>query len=214
MAASGLIPILYHKDVEVLMRAVDGCVAGGSQIFEMTNRGDGAFRAFEELLKRCEKKYPQLILGAGSIEDPHTAAIYLALGANFVVSPLLSEPMIRFSNQRKVAVIPGAGSVTEIAAAEELGCELVKAFPADGMGGPGFVKALLGPRPWSSIVPTSGVEPTEDNIRAWFQAGVAALGMGSKLFNIKRLEEGEDPELAKRVASVLAWIKAARQKPA
>ena len=207
---TGLIPILYHPDVEVALRAVDGCVAGGAKVFEFTNRGDGAFRTFEELVRRCRERYPDLIIGVGSIGDPHVAAHFLSGGTDFIVSPQWNPELATLCNSLKVALIPGCGSVSEIAAAESLGCELVKIFPAGSIGGPGFIKAVLGPRPWSRLVPTSGVAPEEDNIKSWISAGAIAVGIGSQFWNIRALESNGDPELPDQVANVLRWIREAR----
>ncbi len=206
----GLIPILYHGDPDLVMRAVDGCVSGGSRVFEFTNRGDGALRTFESVLERCRERHPDLVVGVGSIGDPHTAAAFLSAGADFVVSPLWNEELARLCNSFKVAHVPGCGSVTEIAAAESAGCELVKLFPAGGLGGPGFIRAVRGPRPWTSIVPTGGVAPEEENVKEWIRAGAACLGIGSKLCDPKALQHGDDPALARRVADVLRWIREAR----
>lgn len=206
----GLIAILYHRDIDVIMRAVSGCVDGGSDVFEFTNRGDGALRTFEELLRRCRAEFPDLAVGVGSIGDPHVAAGFLSAGADFVVSPVWNPELARLCNSVKVPLIPGCGSVTEIAAAESMGCELVKLFPAGGLGGPGFIRAVLGPRPWTRIVPTGGVTPEEQNVKGWIEAGAACLGIGSKMYDVKALEAGADRGLVDRVANVLRWIREAR----
>jgi 2-dehydro-3-deoxyphosphogluconate aldolase/(4S)-4-hydroxy-2-oxoglutarate aldolase len=104
----------------------------------------------------------------------------MALGANFIVTPVLREDLAIVCNRRKVLWSPGCGSLTEIARAEELGCEIVKLFPG-GIYGPDFVKAIKGPQPWTSIMPTGGVSPTKESIDQWFNAGVTCVGMGSKL---------------------------------
>lgn len=210
LVGDGILPIVYHHNADVVMRAIDGCVEGGARVFEFTNRGDDAIRVFEAIVARCRKEYPDLALGCGSIEDPETCALYISAGTNFVVSPLLNLDLLRLCNRRKIAHVPGCGSVTEVATAEEYGCELVKLFPANGLGGPQFVRALRGPRPWSSIIPTAGVEPTEENVRGWVEAGCPCLGMGSKLFDVRRLEAGHDPDLPVKVSSSLKWIRAAR----
>jgi 2-dehydro-3-deoxyphosphogluconate aldolase/(4S)-4-hydroxy-2-oxoglutarate aldolase len=207
---TGFIPILYHRDLEVAMRGVDGVVEGGSRAFEYTNRGEGALRTFEEIVRRCRQRYPQLIVGAGSIHDPHVGAHFISAGADFIVSPLWSRDLAKLCNGHKVAHIPGAGSVTEIADAEAHGIDLVKLFPAGSLGGPSFIKAILGPRPWTSIVPTSGVAPEEKNVKDWIAAGAACLGMGTTLWDLAALERGHDPALPGRVRDVLRWIGEAR----
>ena len=123
-----------------------------------------------------------MILGIGSVVDTGTASLFLQLGANFVVGPLLNPDIFKVCNRRQVAYIPGCGSVSEVGYAQELGAEVVKIFPAGDVGGPSFVKNLKAPMPWSNIMVTGGVEPSEENLTKWFKAGVTCVGMGSNLF--------------------------------
>jgi 2-dehydro-3-deoxyphosphogluconate aldolase/(4S)-4-hydroxy-2-oxoglutarate aldolase len=208
--SEGLVPVFYHRDIKVALEVARACVAGGCRLLEFVHRSDGAARVFEDLLSACAKEMPELILGVGSIHEPYTAALYLAAGANFVVGPVLNPDVARLANRRKVAYIPGCGSASEVSLAEELGCEIVKLFPGDCVGGPDFVKALLGPSPWSSIMPTGGVEVTPESIRAWIQAGTAALGIGSSLIRKDLLEHGDFRGIQDQVARALAWIREAR----
>ena len=181
MKETGLVPVFFHKDFEICRKIIEACYKGGARLFEFTNRGDRAHSVFEELIKWAEQKTPDMILGVGSVVDAGTASLYIQLGANFVVSPVLKEDMAIVCNRRKIAWSPGCGSLTEISKAEELGAEVVKIFPGSQVGGADFVKSVLGPCPWTSIMPTGGVAPTEENLRKWFEAGVHCVGMGSKL---------------------------------
>ncbi|HBL77264.1 MAG: bifunctional 4-hydroxy-2-oxoglutarate aldolase/2-dehydro-3-deoxy-phosphogluconate aldolase [Bacteroidetes bacterium GWF2_42_66] len=182
MKETGIVPVFYHGDVEVCKSVVKACYDGGIRVFEFTNRGDFASLVFAELNKWAIKECPEMIMGVGSIVDEGTTAMYIALGSNFIVSPLIDEGMAKVCNKRKVAWSPGCGSVTEIGRAHELGCEVVKIFPGSSVGGPDFVKGVLGPMPYASIMPTGGVEPTEASLKIWFGAGVHCVGMGSQLF--------------------------------
>jgi 2-dehydro-3-deoxyphosphogluconate aldolase / (4S)-4-hydroxy-2-oxoglutarate aldolase len=182
MKETGMIPVFYNADAEVCKRVVKACYDGGVRLFEFTNRGDFATLIFAELNKWAQQECPEMIMGVGSVIDEGTAAMYIALGANFIVSPLVDEATARVCNKRKIAWSPGCGTVTEIGRAHELGAEVVKIFPGSEVGGPGFVKAVKGPMPWTSIMPTGGVSPTEENLKEWFEAGVTCVGMGSKLF--------------------------------
>lgn len=182
MKETGIVPVFYHKDIEVCKQILKACYEGGIRVFEFTNRGDYAHEVFTELNKFAEKETPEMILGIGSVIDAGTTALYIQNGANFVVSPVLNADMAKVCNRRKIAWSPGCGSLTEISYAEELGAEVVKIFPGSQVGGPAFVKAVKGPFSWSSIMPTGGVDPTEDNLKTWFEAGVHCVGMGSKLF--------------------------------
>ena len=182
MKETGMVPVFYHKDAEVCKKVVKACYDGGVRVFEFINRGDFATLVFAELNKWTIENCPEMIMGVGSIIDEGTAAMYLALGANFIVSPVIDEGTARVCNKRKVSWSPGCGSVTEINRAHELGAEVVKIFPGQQVGGPEFVKAVLGPMPWASIMPTGGVSPDEANLKSWFQAGATCVGMGSQLF--------------------------------
>jgi 2-dehydro-3-deoxyphosphogluconate aldolase/(4S)-4-hydroxy-2-oxoglutarate aldolase len=202
----GLVPVFYHPDLAVAKEIVAACRAGGARVVEFTNRGDFAFQVFAELAHHL----PDVILGVGTVVDAPTAALYLSAGANFVVGPILNPDIARLCNRRKVAYMPGCGSATEISQAEELGAEIVKVFPGSAVGGPGFVKAVMAPSPWTRIMPTGGVDATEESIRAWFGAGAACVGIGSKLITKELVAAGDFGAISVRVAQVLAWIQEAR----
>lgn len=212
ITGSGLVPVFYHPELEVALEVARACERGGARCFEFTHRGDLAHRVFEQLIERLSREAPDMILGVGSIGEPCTAALYLAAGANFVVGPVLSPEVAQLCNRRKVPYSPGCGSATEIAQAEELGCEVIKVFPGDAVGGPGFVRAILGPSPWTSLMPTGGVDATEESLRAWFRAGVVAVGMGSKLITRDVVERRDWNAVEARVREVLAWIRETREE--
>ena len=182
MASTGMVPVFYHKDVEVAKNVVKACYDGGVRAFEFTNRGDFAQDVFAELVKWAATECPEMIMGIGSIVDPGTAALYIQLGANFVVGPLFNPEIAKICNRRLIPYTPGCGSVSEIGFAQELGCDLCKVFPAGNVGGPSFVKNVKAPMPWSMLMVTGGVEPTKENLTAWIKAGVTCVGMGSNLF--------------------------------
>lgn len=206
----GLVPVFYHEDVDVAKEVVTACAAGGARVVEFTNRRDFAVEVFSVLSQQFSQVDPGVILGVGSVIDAPTAAMYIANGANFVVGPLLNPEIARLCNRRKIAYIPGCGSVTEISQAEELGVEIVKVFPGSSVGGPGFVRAVLGPCPWTRIMPTGGVDATEESITEWFGAGAASVGIGSKLVRKDLVAARDWPEITANVQRVLAWIKEAR----
>jgi 2-dehydro-3-deoxyphosphogluconate aldolase/(4S)-4-hydroxy-2-oxoglutarate aldolase len=209
MIETGLVPIFYNGDVEVAIRIVEACINGGARCVEFTNRGDQAHIVFEELVRRFNDR-DNVILGAGSIIDAGTTSLYIQLGANFIVSPVLNPEMAKVCNRRKVAYSPGCGSVNDISQAEELGVEICKIFPGSQMGGAGFLKAVRGPMPWTRIIPTGGVSPTEENIRGWIEAGAACVGMGSKLITKEFVAAGNYDGISENVEKVMAWIKEAR----
>lgn len=212
MMSDGMLPLFNSPDVALVKGVVATLVRGGSHVMEYTNRGEGAINVFSELIQHTSKTYPDIILGVGTVEDAPTAAAYIAQGANFILAPNFNPEVARLCNRRKIAYVPGCGSVSEISDAEELGAEIVKLFPADALGGPAFVKALLGPRPWSRILPTGGVSPDEANLRAWFDAGAACVGMGSKLIRADWLKEGNFAAMETLVRDTLALIKTIRSE--
>jgi 2-keto-3-deoxy-6-phosphogluconate aldolase len=179
---TGMVPVFYNSDINIAKEVVKACYKGGVRAFEFTNRGDFAQEVFAQLVKFAEVECPELILGVGSIVDAPTAAMYLQLGANFIVGPLFNPEISKVCNRRLVPYTPGCGSVSEIGFAQETGCDLCKVFPGGNVGGPSFVKNIKAPMPWSMIMATGGVEPTEENLTAWFKAGVTCVGMGSNLF--------------------------------
>ena len=205
MEEMGMVPLFYHKDVEVGKKVLEACYKGGARVLEFTNRGDYAHEVFRELNLYCETHLPDMIMGVGSVTDAAAASLYMQLGANFVVTPVLREDIAIACNRKKVLWSPGCGSLTEIARAEELGCELVKLFPG-GTYGPGFIKAIKGPCPWTNIMPTGGVSPKEENLKGWFDAGVTCVGMGSQLISKDLIEGGKFDDLTKLVKDTLQLI--------
>jgi len=203
----GLLPLFYHAEVDVAVDVVSACARGDARLVEFTNRGELAYPVFVELVRRCAKT--DVILGVGSVPDAPTAALFIASGANFIVSPSLNPEVARLCNRRKIPYLPGCLTPTEIATAEELGVEICKIFPGN-VGGPEFISAVLAPCPWTRLLPTGGVDATEESVNAWIKAGAAAVGMGSKLITSSLLKAHDYDGLAAKVAQVIAWIKAAR----
>ena len=214
IVAGGVVPVFYHRDVDTTIAIIEACARGGARTVEFTNRGDLAYQVFAGAIRHIIDHKIDVILGVGSIVDAPTAALYISSGANFVVGPLLNAEVARLCNRRKVAYSPGCGSVTEIAAAEELGVEIVKVFPGKEVGGPGFVKAVLGPCPWTRIMPTGGVESTRESLEAWFKAGVAAVGAGSSLITKDIVAAKDWGRLEANVRQCLEWVRDIRAEMA
>lgn len=203
MHEQGVIPVFYHPDIEVCKGVLQAAYKAGVRVFEFTNRGDFAHQTFGALNQWAQTTMPEMMLGVGSIVDGPTASLYIQLGAAFVVAPLLNEDTARVCNRRKVLWSPGCGTLSEINRAEELGAEVVKIFPGSSVGGPEFVKAVKGPCPWSSIMPTGGVEPNEQSLKAWFDAGVWCVGMGSNLFPAQAMQNKDWQTIEQTIAEVL-----------
>jgi 2-dehydro-3-deoxyphosphogluconate aldolase/(4S)-4-hydroxy-2-oxoglutarate aldolase len=212
MAEAGMIPVFYNKDVDTCKKVLEACFNGGIRLFEFTNRGDYAHTVFESLNKFAEKEFPEMILGTGSVIDAATATLYIQLGSNFIVSPLLNEEMAYVCNRRKILWSPGCGSVSEISRAEALGAEIVKIFPGAQVGGPKFVAGVKGPMPWTRIMPTGGVEPTEANLTEWFKAGAICCGMGSQLIKSDLLKAGNFKQIEEDIKVAIDLAKRLRQQ--
>lgn len=204
-AEQGMVPLFYNPDIELGKRVLTACYKGGCRILEFTNRGDYAHEVFGALNKFCATELPEMVLGVGSVCDAGTTALYMQLGANFIVTPSIREDVVKTCNRRKVPCMPGCGSLTEIGYAEELGCDIVKVFPGSVYGA-GFVKSVKAPQPWTSIMPTGGVAPTRENLTKWFDAGVTCVGMGSKMISKDILKNGDFELLENRVRDALMLI--------
>ena len=206
----GVVPVFYNGDLEKTKGIARACVAGGIRVLEFTNRGDHAWEVFSALDRFCAAEWPDAILGAGSVLDAGTASLYISNGASFIVGPVTNPDVAKVCNRRKVGYVPGCGTASEISYAEELGAEIVKIFPGSAVGGPGFVKDVLAPMPWSSIMPTGGVDITEESLRPWFDAGVFAVGLGSKLVSSDLVANNDWATLEQRSRDVVALIKQIR----
>lgn len=200
-----LVPLFSSTDFNVCQNVLKACYQAGIRVFELTNRGDFAHELFAELVKLTRTNYPDLILGVGTIIDPSTAALYLQLGANFVVSPSFNPEVAKVCNLRKIGYLPGCATLTEISNAEACGVEIVKLFPGDTLG-PSFVKALKAPMPWTTVLVTGGVEPTEESLKAWFGAGADGVGIGSRLLTSEILKNRDWDALEQRVNDALKII--------
>src|SRR5215510_3945871 len=212
MMEQGVIPVFYHPDVEVCQKVIQACANGGAKCIEFTNRGDFASHVFFEVTRHFDKADPSVIMGVGSIVDAPTAGIYIANGAKFIVGPILNADVAKVCNRRCIPYSPGCGSASEISEAHELGCEIVKVFPGSSVGGPEFVKNVMGPMPWTRIMPTGGVEPTEESLRKWFGAGIVACGIGSNLITKELLAKADYAGIEARVRDCVKLIKSIRHK--
>lgn len=209
-AETGIVPIFYHKDVEVAKQVVKACYEGGIRICEFTNRGDFAHEVYRDLIKFAVQECPDMIIGAGSIVDAPTAALYIQLGANFIVAPAFNIEVAKLANRRLIPYMPGCGSVTEISTAQEAGCDVCKLFPADVLG-TAFVKAVKAPMPWTNFMITGGVKPEEGNLKAWFDAGATCVGMGSNLFPAEVIAAKDWKKITEKCKEALAIAKAVRK---
>lgn len=207
MVETKLVPLFYNKDAEICKKAIKAAYDGGARVFEFTNRGDFAHEVFGEVNKWAEDACPELIMGVGSVVDPATAALYIQLGTCFIVSPSLNPDMAKVCNRRKIAWLPGCGTLSEINAAEELGVEIAKIFPGKETGGPAFIKNIKAPCPWTNIMPSGGVSPDKDNLKSWFDAGATCVGLGSQLFPKDVIADGNYAFVTNKMKEAFAILK-------
>ena len=208
MMDQSVIPVFYHPDLELCTEVIQACANGGAKCVEFTNRGDFAAQVFLDVTRHFAKADPSVIMGVGSIVDAPTAGIFIANGAKFVVGPLLNAEVAKVCNRRGIPYSPGCGSATEIGDAQELGCEIIKVFPGSSVGGPDFVRSVMGPMPWTRIMPTGGVDPTEESLRKWFGAGIVACGIGSNLITKKLLDARDFKGIEESVRKAVALVRA------
>ena len=209
MKSTGVVPVFYHSDIQVAKQVLKACYDGGIRVFEFTNRADFAHEVFAELVKFASKQCPEMIMGIGSVVDAPTAALYIQLGANFIVGPLFNPDVAKVANRRLIPYSPGCGTVTEVGFAQEAGCDICKVFPGDVLG-TAFVKGLKAPMPWSNLMVTGGVKPEEANLKAWFDAGVTCVGMGSNLFPADMIKSGNWAGISKLCSDTLEIIQKVR----
>lgn len=201
-----VLPVYYHDDIQTCTEVVNACYQGGIRVFEFVNRGDKAPENFAQLLAYQKKYWPDLLLGIGTIKTAAMAAAYTEIGAEFIVSPVVKEEIADVTLKKHILWVPGCMTPTEISMAEDLGAPLVKLFPGDTLG-TGFLKSIKPLFPTMRFMPTGGVNPTEESISGWFDAGVSAVGLGSKLFTKPEGVTGYG-WLAERSQELMGWVNA------
>lgn len=206
----GVVPVFYNDDIDVSREIAGRLFSGGLSTVEFTNRGDGAVEVLAGLIAHARRDLPDLIVGVGSVTEATTAGHVIDLGANFVFGPCLSADVAAVCNARNIPYVPGCGTLTEIQTAYRLGCDVVKLFPAGSIGGPSFLRAVRAPCPWVQAIPTGGVEPTVESMRAWFDAGAPAVGMGSKLLQSELIRRRAWDALEANIAATVRAVAAAR----
>ncbi|WP_028296079.1 ketohydroxyglutarate aldolase [Olivibacter sitiensis] len=184
-----ILPVFYHDDASICLETIKACYAGGIRVFEFVNRGAKAKDNFAHLVQQRDEHFPEMLLGIGTIKSKEEAENFLTLGADFIVSPITDAKIAQVTIQKDILWIPGCMTPTEISIAEKTGAPLAKLFPGNLLG-TDFLKAIKPLFPHMRFMPTGGVSPTAESIDAWFDAGVSAVGMGSKLFEKPADAEG------------------------
>ncbi len=206
---AGVVPLLTHGDPEDARQVLEAAYRGGMRVFEFTNRRSNSFEVFQHLLS-VSKKYPDLMLGIGTILDSPTTKKFIDAGAHFIISPIIKLEMATVCHEHDVPWIPGCATLTEIVAAKDNGADIIKLFPASVLG-PGFVSSIMPVVPGLQLMITGGVEPNEKNLTSWFKAGAACVGMGSQLFTKEILEQKDWALLEQKVTECLSIAKRIRK---
>lgn len=180
MKKAGVVPLFTHDNADDAQQVLEASYRGGIRVFEFTNRRANSFEVFTHLLT-VVKKYPDLMLGIGTIMDGVTTKKFLDAGADFIISPIIKLEMAEVCKKYETLWIPGCATLTEIVTAKDHGAEIIKLFPASVLG-PGFVSSIMPVVPGLQLMITGGVEPNEKNLTQWFKAGATCVGMGSQLF--------------------------------
>lgn len=209
MKGTGVVPLFTHDNATEAQQVVEAAYKGGVRTFEFTNRRSNSFEIFSHLIRE-RKKFPDLMLGIGTVMDAATTKKFIDAGADFIISPILKPEMAEVCKQHDKVWIPGCATLTEIVTAKELGADVIKIFPGSVLG-PGFVSAILPVVPDLKLMITGGVEPTEENLTAWFKAGAMCVGMGSQLFTKEILQSRNWDMLSDRVAKALDLVEKIRK---
>lgn len=201
---AGIVAIVRLDDLGAAVPLTEALVEGGVRAIEFTFTNRLAGRAIEEVRAACGDR---ALVGAGSVLDAETARAALLAGAQFVVTPTLEEEVIRTCTRYGVPTAIGALTPTEILRAWQAGATFVKVFPAS-LGGPRYLKDVLGPLPQIKLIPTGGV--SEENAADFLRAGAVAVAVGSNLVDAKSVAAGEWATLTERAARLVATVRQAR----
>ncbi len=207
---TGFLPLYNPDQLETTQKVLTAAYEGGVRLFELTNRSKNALEIFQQIVPFVNTQLPDLVLGVGTILDEKSAHAFFEAGADFIVSPIIPAEVARYCQSNDICWVPGASTLNEIVHAQQLGADMVKIFPANYLGGPGFVEAIKAPCPWIKVMPTGGVDGSEENLRAWFKAGVRCVGIGSQLFRKDKIEAGNFNSIreeTQRITSLIQMIK-------
>ncbi|MBS1979256.1 MAG: bifunctional 4-hydroxy-2-oxoglutarate aldolase/2-dehydro-3-deoxy-phosphogluconate aldolase [Bacteroidetes bacterium] len=211
MQETGLVPLFTHDKPDTALAVINACAAAGVRAFEFTNRRSNSFEIFRELNKHVRANHPDLLLGIGTVLDAGTTERYIEAGADFIISPVMKPEMAPVCKSAGVPWIPGCATLTEIVTARDHGAGIIKIFPGSVLG-PEFVRSILPVIPELKLMITGGVEPTEESITRWFDAGAFCLGLGSNLFTKEIISRNDWETLRKSVLDALSVIRRYRSR--
>ena len=201
---SGLVAVIRAENSGQASKIAEACAEAGVAAVEVTFTVPGAVKVIEDLAKEYSSQ--EILIGAGTVLDPETARLAILAGAQFVVGPSLNREAAMLCNRYAVPYMPGAATTGEIIQAMEHGADIVKVFPGETLG-PAFVKAVRGPLPHASLMPTGGV--TINNVADWIKAGCVAVGVGGSL--TAGAKSGDFKSITDLAKQFIAEIQRARQ---
>jgi 2-dehydro-3-deoxyphosphogluconate aldolase / (4S)-4-hydroxy-2-oxoglutarate aldolase len=204
MKSTGIVPLFTHDNASEAEAVIEAAYSGGIRVFEFTNRRANSFEVFRHVISQ-RKNFPELMLGIGTIMDAETTKKFIDVGADFIISPILKTEMAPVCHHHNKLWIPGCATLTEIVTAKEHGAEVIKVFPGSVLG-PGFISAIMPVVPDLNLMITGGVEPTEQNLSAWFNAGAMCVGLGSQLFTKEILQNHDWAALKQKIANSLRMV--------
>ena len=201
----GILPLYYNADETVSIEILKAIYKAGIKAVEYTNRGEAAFHNFQKMVALRNQTMPDLLLGIGTIKNLQQAEEYIAVGADFLVSPGFIKEVADYAVANDIFYGPGCMTPSEIIAAENAGIKFIKLFPGN-MLGPEFLSGIKDIFPTLFFMPTGGVDTTRENIEGWYKAGVCAVGMGSKLISKKLMEQKDYATIERETIAVLSLI--------
>lgn len=202
ITTQGMLPLYYHDDATVTLEVAKALYQAGIRVIEYTNRGENALANFKHLLAQRAVDMPDMLLGIGTIKTVEHAKAFIDAGADFIICPGMIPEVANYVHSAGKLWVPGCMTSSEIMVAEQLGAKFIKLFPGNLLG-PGFVSAIKELFPGIAFMPTGGVELEEANMQAWFNAGVKAVGMGSKLITKTLLEQKDYTTISEQTKKVL-----------
>lgn len=210
LSTQRILPLITKIDIETAAIIVEAAHLAGIKTLEYAARSADAPEVLEAIVKQVKTKGYDLLIGVGSVLNAGHAKLYHELGADYIVSPHIEEEVGQYCKEHDVFWIPGASTLNEAVYATKLGAGIVKLFPADYLGGPGFIKAISSPFPTLKLMPSGGVTTEAENLKSWFDAGVVCVGIGSNLFSAELLKTATVARVKARfddLLNILAQLK-------
>lgn len=201
----GILPLYFNSDETITIEVLRALYRAGIKAVEYTSRGETALSNFTKMVEVRNAEMPGLLLGIGTIKNLQQAEEYFAIGADFFISPGFVPEVAAYLKSKEVLYSPGCMTPTEIVTAENAGIKFIKLFPGNILG-PDFLGGIKDLFPKLLFMPTGGVDTTRENIEGWFQSGVSAVGIGSKLISKQLMADKDYATIEMNTKSVLNLI--------